>query len=65
MKKLENLGWQNAGGETEKTIDKYREMCRALNHQRTDLDISGNYSGTEHVVTCKECGYFYRYDSSD
>lgn len=58
-----DLGWENAGGNTEQTIQSYREVCLALKHQRKTTN-EGLF-GTMHTVSCDLCGYSYHYDSGD
>jgi hypothetical protein len=62
---LKNYGWLNDGENPER--DAARAKCRASNppHKVTDVDVGPPHRGMEHVVTCEECGYVYRYDSSD
>lgn len=62
---LKDLGWANKGGETYRIIQEHLERCRTLGHQQTDIDVGPPMRGIEHVVTCRECGFVYRYDSSD
>lgn len=60
---IKDLGWYN-NDQSRKEIAAAIDLCRALEHETTDVDISIN-RGYEHVVTCNLCGYVYRYDSSD
>jgi hypothetical protein len=69
---LKQLGWANNwytwGG---KLLPEHAEKqamldaCRAAKHQPTDIDMGPPHRGSDHVVTCKICGYVYHYDSSD
>lgn len=61
---IRDLGWANAQGETEKEIIRVVALCHAKGHNRTDVDHS-NHRGTDHEVSCTECGYVYHYDSGD
>lgn len=59
-----DLGWENAGGQTEKNISSIVALCNGMGHNRIDIDHS-NHRGTDHQVTCEKCGYTYHYDSGD
>jgi hypothetical protein len=61
MSDLINLGWANGWKETPQIV----EECRKKKHYPSDVDHGPPNRGIEHVVVCKECGYIYRYDSSD
>lgn len=65
MTELKDLGWCNAGGEVCRVICEVRDRCRLRGHAPIDMDMGPAMRGCEHVVSCKECGYVYRYDSSD
>ncbi len=58
-----DLGWANAGGETERAITLARMECRKLGHHPQKQD-TGSY-GTIHDIWCDECGYVYHEDSGD
>ena len=60
-----NLGWANAGGETERIIGEWLKRCREAKHQITDTDEGPPFRGMDHHVICQKCGYEYHYDSSD
>ena len=61
MAELKNLGWANDWDDDPQVV----KDCRAKKHRTTDVDVGPPHRGMEHVVTCTECGYVYRYDSSD
>lgn len=63
-KPIADLGWHNAEV-CRPRIDDALAKCRALKHQREDVDVGPPNRGLEHVVTCYECRFRYRYDSSD
>lgn len=58
---LQDLGWMNSWKQEPEIIKK----CHNLGHIIIDIDMGSPYRGTEHRVSCKECNYFYKYDSSD
>ena len=51
---IEDLGWGNGWAETPQVV-------KDCNHVTTDVTIGP----CVHQVTCSECGYTYKYDSSD
>ena len=60
---MKNLGWQNGWIEEPEIVRQCREARKA--GEKHDLtDKPGPWSCT-HVVTCKTCGYTYKYDSGD
>lgn len=59
-----DLGWHN-NKNCQPVIDNMTKRCRELGHERRDVDMGGGFRGLEHVVSCKDCKYVYRYDSSD
>ena len=56
-----DFGWTNGWEETPALIVK----CQEAKHRPSDVDIGPPHRGLEHVVRCDQCGYVYRYDSSD
>ncbi len=58
---LAYLGWANDWKEDPEVVVN----CHRLKHKPTDVDVGPPNRGIEHVVTCRECGYYYKYDSSD
>lgn len=61
-----DLGWSNEWKETPDLVKKCHEDQRQGNtHTVKNVDIGPPRRGMEHVVTCQECNYVYRYDSSD
>jgi hypothetical protein len=62
---LKDLGWCNAGGDTERKINEICSECRGNGHHTKDKDMSFYRNGSKHEVTCDLCGYVYHYDSSD
>lgn len=63
---LRDFGWANSWDQqTRKEIAERERRCSVLNHHKQDVDIGPPYRGLEHVVTCRICGFRYRYDSSD
>lgn len=62
---MKDLGWANAGGETERIINEWLKRCNIADHQRSDVDEGGGFRGLDHHVICQKCGFEYHYDSSD
>ena len=56
-----DFGWANGWKEKPALVVK----CREAKHRPSDIDIGPPFRGMEHVVRCDQCGYVYRYDSSD
>ncbi len=50
------LGWASGWRQAPKIVIK----CRAAKH---DLAVE-DHPNCKHTVTCDECGYIYKYDSS-
>ena len=59
-KPLTDLGWQNGWREAPQIV----KDCTAKNHVRERDGGAARYHCVT-VVTCRECGYTYRVDSSD
>lgn len=59
-----DLGWHN-NPHCRPAIDAAIKRCTEKKHLRRDADVGGGQRGLEHVVSCKECKFVYRYDSSD
>jgi len=60
---IKDLGWMNAGGETERKIQEANDAC-PHKAERKPASNEGAY-GTVHTVTCEKCGWCYHYDSGD
>ena len=60
---LEDLGWDNYGGETSRRIANIVKVCDEFKHKRIETN-EGVY-GTQHSVSCPICAFIYHYDSSD
>ena len=60
-KEMKNLGWANGWTEAPEIVKK----CKEAGHQPKHEERGPRNRGLENVVTCEECGYIYRYDSSD
>ena len=56
---LTDLGWANAWPAG--TMPEIVEKCKAAGHNPGEADLGA----CTHQVICRECGYFYSYDSSD
>jgi hypothetical protein len=61
---MTDLGWLNAGGETERKINEARNKCMQAKHAIEPPSNEGGY-GTVHTVHCDVCGYSYHWDSGD
>lgn len=68
-KTLIDFGWANSWSYDQDWKKNWPPLvmeCRAKKHSVSDVDVGRPPNrGLEHVVKCEECGYVYRYDSSD
>lgn len=60
-----DLGWANGWREKPDIVSRCESQDHSTPGFLTDVDVGPPGRGIEHVVTCTECGYRYRYDSSD
>ena len=61
---VKDFGWANDWGRTGGTPGLVL-ACQQAHHKVSDVDVGPPMRGMEHVVRCDQCGYIYRYDSSD
>lgn len=58
--KLKDLGWANAGGNTERHINQTIAICKGSGHE----PITTSNGSCVHRTSCVRCGYFFQVDSS-
>lgn len=57
---MKDLGWANGWGK----LDPMVVRCNQLGHNQHEVPCPSG-RGIDNRRSCRKCGYFYHYDSSD
>jgi len=54
------LGWANGWKDTPEIVRR----CREMKHKRQEYHLGRTPMDHTHLITCEDCGYWYKVDSS-
>ncbi len=54
-----HLGWANSWSEDPPIVKKCKELGHGI-----QVVVEHDLKRSDHIVTCRKCGYWYYYDSS-